>query len=318
MKRRLILAVALLTAWSGVAPAQRLSRIAVPEHYDIHLSPDFATDTFGGRVAIGVRLAEHARSITLNAAEIDFHDATITAGGVSQAATVTLDPEKETATLSVPQPIPAGRATIAIGYTGRLNDQLRGFYLSRANNREYAITQLEATDARRAFPSFDEPAMKATFAMTATIDVRDTAISNGRLLSDTPGPAAGKHTLRFSTTKRMSPYLVALAVGDWQCVSGAADEIPVRICGTPNRTDELGFALDSAVFALRYFNRSFAIKYPFEKLDIVAVPDFSAGAMENTGAIIFREQLLVAPRDGGPLQRRKQTAQFIAHEIAHQ
>ena len=134
--------------------------------------------------------------------------------------------------------------------------------------------------------------MKATFAMSATIDARDTAISNGRLLSDTPGPGAGKHTLTFATTKRMSPYLVALAVGDWECLSDSADGIPIRVCGTPNRKGELGFALESAEFALRYFNRYFAIKYPFEKLDIVAVPDFSAGAMENTGAIFFREQFL--------------------------
>jgi aminopeptidase N len=313
-----LLAVALLTAWSGVAPAQRLSRIAVPEHYDIHLSPDFRTDTFGGRVAIRVRLSAQAQSITLNAAEIDFHEVTITAGGRSQAATVTLDADKETATLSVPQAIPAGAAAIAIRYTGRLNDQLRGFYMSRANNRKYAITQLEATDARRAFPSFDEPAMKATFAMTATIDTRDTAISNGRLLSDTPGPDAGKHTLKFATTKRMSPYLVALAVGDWECVTGGADGIPVRICGTPNHKDEFGFALETTEFALRYFNRYFSIKYPFDKLDIIAVPDFSAGAMENTGAIVFREQFLLTPKDGGTVERRKQTAQYIAHEVAHQ
>jgi aminopeptidase N len=311
-------AVSLLTAWSIIAPAQRLARTTTPEHYDIHLSPDFTTDTFAGHIVIRVRLIEQTRSITVNAAEIEFHEATITAGGATQVAGVALDPDKETATLTVPKALPVGAAAIAIRYTGRLNDQLRGLYLSRANNRDYAITQLEATDARRAFPSFDEPAMKATFAVSATIDARDTAISNGRLLSDTPGPGTGKHTLKFATTKRMSPYLVALAVGDWECVATRADGIPIRVCGTPNRKDELGFALESTAFALRYFNRYFDIDYPFEKLDIVAVPDFSAGAMENTGAIFFREQFLLTPKDGGTLERRKRTAQFIAHEIAHQ
>ncbi len=318
MKARPALAVALLTAWSIVAPAQRLSPTTIPEHYDIHLTPDFATDTFAGQVGIRVRLSEQSRAITLHAAEIDFHEVTIAAGGTTQVASVTLDAGSETATFTVPQPIPAGAAAIAMRYTGRLNDQLRGFYLSRANNRDYAITQLEATDARRAFPSFDEPAMKATFAVSATIDTKDTAISNGRLMSDTPGPGPDKHTLTFATTKRMSPYLVALAVGDWTCVTGDADTIPIRICGTPNRKDQLGFALESAVFALRYFNRTFTIKYPFEKLDIVAVPDFSAGAMENTGAIFFREQFLVVEKDGGTTERRKQIAQYIGHEIAHQ
>jgi aminopeptidase N len=310
--------VLLLSAWSIIAPAQRLSRTAIPEHYDIHFAPDFASDTFGGQVAINVRVAAETRSITVNAAEIDVHEATISFGGITHMASVALDARQETATLSLARPIPAGPATIAIRYTGRLNDQLRGLYLSRANNRDYAITQLEATDARRAFPSFDEPAMKATFAISATIDATDTAISNGRMLSDTPGPGTDKHTLKFAPTKRMSPYLVALAVGDWECIAGAADGIPIRICGTPNRKDQLGFALESTEFALRYFNRYFAIDYPFEKLDIVAVPDFSAGAMENTGAIFFREQFLLVANDGGTTERRKQTAQYIAHEVAHQ
>ncbi|HET9467976.1 MAG TPA: M1 family metallopeptidase [Vicinamibacterales bacterium] len=318
MQARLALAVVLLTAWSIVAPAQRLPNIVIPEHYDLHLAPDFSTDTFAGRVAITVRLTEPSRWITLNAAEIDFHETTIASGGAATAAAVTLDAQKETATLTVPQEIPAGLATIAINYTGRLNDQLRGFYLSRANGRDYAVTQLEATDARRAFPAFDEPAFKATFAVSATIDARDTAIANGRLLSDTPGPGAGKHTLKFATTERMSPYLVALAVGDWACIAGSADRIPIRVCATPSYKDQLGYALESAEFALKYFNRYFAIKYPFEKLDLLGVPDFSAGAMENTGAIFFREQYLVVPNDGGTVRRRKQIAQFVGHEIAHQ
>jgi aminopeptidase N len=299
-------------------PAQRLAPAVTPEHYTIHLAPDFATDTFAGRVSISVRLSEPSRSITLHAAEIEFHDTTITAAGSKQDAMVSLDLERETATLTVPREMPAGAATIDIRYTGLLNDKLRGFYLSRANNREYAITQLEPTDARRAFPSFDEPAFKATFALSATIDSADTAISNGRLLSDTPGPGEGRHTLTFATTKRMSTYLVALLVGDWQCIGTVADRIPVRVCGTPDRKDELAFALESSAFALKYFNRYFSIDYPFEKLDIIAVPDFSAGAMENTGAIVFREQFLLVGKDGGTTDLRKQVAQYIAHEIAHQ
>jgi hypothetical protein len=203
----------LLCAIAIVAPAERLSRVAVPEHYAIHLAPDFATDTFAGQVAISVRLSEPTRSVTLHAAEIQFHETTISADGSTRQATVSLDAEKETATLTVGRELPAGPATIAIRYTGILNDRLRGLYLSRGNNREYAVTQLEATDARRAFPSFDEPALKATFALSATIDNGDTAISNGRVLSDTPGPGAGKHTLRFATTQRMSTYVVAMLVG---------------------------------------------------------------------------------------------------------
>ena len=112
------------------------------------------------------------------------------------------------------------RRRVDISYDGILNDDLRGLYLSKANNRRYAVTQLEATDARRMFPSFDEPAFKATFALTAIIDAADRAISNGAVVSDTPGPGAGKHTVKFETTPKMSTYLVALAVGDFECNGG--------------------------------------------------------------------------------------------------
>ncbi|HKY23025.1 MAG TPA: M1 family metallopeptidase [Vicinamibacterales bacterium] len=311
-------ALAMLCASAMAPSAQQLPRTAIPEHYDIHLAPDFSTDTFAGRVTISVRLTGPTRSVTLNAAEIEFHEVTITAGGATQVAKTTLDPKEESVTLTVERTLPAGPARLFFRYTGVLNNQLRGFYLSRANNREYAITQLEPTDARRAFPSFDEPAMKATFALSATIDVADTAIANGRVVSDTPGPGAGKHTLTFSTTKRMSPYLVALLVGDWECLSGSADGVPVRICGTPSARSELGFALEATEFTLRYFNRYFSIKYPFDKLDIIAVPDFSAGAMENTAAIVFREQFLRVGKDGGTTDLKKRVAQYLAHEIAHQ
>ena len=151
---------------------------------------------------------------------------TITSGGRTQTARVTLDEARETATFTVPQPIAEGQATIQITYTGILNDKLRGFYISKANGRKYAVSQLEATDARRAFPSFDEPAFKATFDISLMVDAADTAISNGRQLSDTPGPEPGKHTLTFARTPKMSTYLVAMLVGDFVCRDGASDGTP--------------------------------------------------------------------------------------------
>src|SRR5258706_1706781 len=233
-----------------VLHAQRLPQGAVPDHYDLHLTPNLSNETFQGEERIEMRLLQPTASITLNAAEIQFIATTITAGGSTQPATVTLDPNRETATFTVARPLPAGAATLAIRYSGMLNDQLRGFYIIRANNRGYATTQMEATDARRAFPCFDEPALKATFSITATIDTGDTAISNGRILSDTPGPGAGKHTLTFSTSPKMSTYVVALAAGDRAGVSGGADGLPLPLCGTPNRKDQLGFALQASQFAI--------------------------------------------------------------------
>src|SRR5207245_6065801 len=139
---------------------------------------------------------------------------TIGAGAAAQNAAIAVDDKDQTATLTVPQPLEKGTAEIHVRYGGVLNDSLRGFYLSKGKARNYAVTQFESTDARRAFPCFDEPAFKATFDVTLVVDRGDTAISNGRIVSDTPGPSATSHTLKFSTSPKMSSYLVAMAVGD--------------------------------------------------------------------------------------------------------
>ncbi len=316
MVKPAVVAIAILAVASS-ALAQRLPAGVVPIHYDISVAPDLAAAAFTGDVTIRVSLSKPSSRIVLNAAEITFKDVRITAGGITQTATVTLDAKNEQAVFSVPRAVPAGEAQIAIRYDGILNDDLRGLYLSKANNRRYAVTQLEATDARRMFPSFDEPAFKATYALSATIDAGDHAISNGAVVSDTPGPGAGKHTLRFETTPKMSTYLVALAVGDFECRGGTADGIPVRICATPDKKALTGFALEATQAIVQYFNDYYTITYPFKKLDIVAVPDFAAGAMENTAAIFYREALLLAD-DNASLPVRKSIAEVLAHEIAHQ
>ena len=306
----------LVTLVTQHAWAQRLPDTVIPVHYDITVAPDLAGAKFTGDETIRVRIANPTSTIVLNAAEITFDEVTVRTGGRLAKATVALDAGKEQATFTLASPV-QGDAEIHIRYAGILNDDLRGLYLSKANNRRYAVTQLEATDARRMFPSFDEPAMKATFALTAIIDAGDSAISNGRVLSDTPGPAGGKHTIKFEQTAKMSTYLVALAVGDFVCNEGAADDIPIRICSTPDKKGLTGFALESAQAVVKYYNRYYSIRYPFKKLDIVAVPDFAAGAMENTAAIFYRETFLLAD-DSASVGTRKTIAGVLAHEIAHQ
>ena len=307
-----------LFAFAAPAGAQRLSGTVVPEHYTLWFGPDLANATFRGRESIRVQLRTPASAITLHAADIEFGEVTIEAAGRAQAAQVTLDAEVETVTLTVPRQIPAGAATIRMAYTGILNDKLRGFYLSRANGRRYAVTQMEPTDARRAFPSFDEPAYKATFEISMTIDQGDTAISNGAQVSDTPGPEPGTHTVAFATTPKMSAYLVAMIVGDFVCRPGASDGTTIRVCSTPDKLGLTSFALEAAEQQLAFYNAYFGIKYPFGKLDIIGVPDFAAGAMENSGAITFREQRLLVDPERASLDARKEVAAIISHEIAHQ
>jgi aminopeptidase N len=310
----------LTVALAGAAPAvaQRLPGGVTPTNYTLWFAPDLEKETFRGRESIAVTLAAPATAITLHAAEITFGEVTITDAAGTQPARVTLDEKTETATFTVPRAVAKGPATIQIAYTGILNDKLRGFYLSRANGRKYAVSQMEATDARRAFPSFDEPAYKATFDISLMIDAADIAISNGRQLSDTPGPEPGTHTVSFARTPKMSTYLVALLVGDFVCRSGSAGTTPIRVCATPDKLALTAFALAAAEQQVAFFNTFFGIPYPYEKLDIIGVPDFAAGAMENAGAITFRERLLLADEATASVEVRMDVARVVAHELAHQ
>jgi aminopeptidase N len=317
MKKRIFLVVAALLTLTAGASAERLPSWAHPEHYQLTFYPDLQAAKFRGEEAIDVVLRQPSATLTLNSVDLEYQDVMAHMGKKTLRATVTTDPQKETATFTFPEPLPAGKVLIHIHFTGTLNDQLAGFYLSKGQGRNYAVTQFEATDARRAFPSFDEPAMKATFAITLVVDQGDTAISNGRIVSDKPGLEPGKHTLTFAPTPKMSSYLVAMAVGDFKCVSGGTDGIPIRICSTPDKTHLATFALRAAEEAVHFFNGYYRIKYPFGKLDVLAVPDFSAGAMENTGAIFYRERVLLIDDAKDSVDSHRTVADVLAHEIAH-
>ncbi|HEY4382475.1 MAG TPA: M1 family aminopeptidase [Acidobacteriaceae bacterium] len=356
--RRGLLALGLVCVGCGGAWAQRLPSGVRPEHYSLTITPDLAKARFSGTETIEVVLEQPARAITLNAAEIEFgvvrawvsagrgaganagvpplraarsgrddaskggaggrDDAFVGGEESAQTATVALDEKKEQATLTFARELPAGPVTLEIAYTGTLNDKLRGFYLSKTKARNYGVTQFEATDARRAFPCFDEPALKATFDVTLVVDLGDTVIANTKLVSDSPGPAAGKHTLKFATTPKMSTYLVAWIVGDFECTEGKSDGVPIRACATPDKVELTKFALDVAKWDLHYYDQYFGIKYPMPKLDMVAIPDFEAGAMENFGCITYRETEMLVDAKNGTLTALKDVSTTVAHEMAHQ
>src|ERR1700683_3324480 len=203
MTRRLLMGAFCVLALAASSAAQRLPGNAVPESYDLKFAPDLTSATFTGEETIRVHLLEASTSVVLNSAEIAFQEATITAGGRTQKLGASFQEQSDQATLTAPTAIAAGPAEIHIRFTGVLNDKLRGFYLSQTARRRYAVTPFEATDARRAFPCFDEPAYKAVFRITLVVDKGDTAISNGKIVSDTPGPQEGKHTLVFSPSAKM-------------------------------------------------------------------------------------------------------------------
>jgi len=298
--------------------AERLPQSVRPEHYSLALTPDLKAATFTGVETIDVTLTEPTDRITLNAIELELKSVTVTAGGKEQTASIALDKDKEQVTFTFAEKLPAGKAALHIVYSGILNDKLRGFYLSKTDKRNYAVTQFESTDARRAFPCFDEPAFKATYDVSLVIDSGDTGISNTPIESDTPVPAAGKHTLKFATTPKMSTYLVAFLVGDFQCTTGESDGVAIRSCATPDKVALTPFSLDVAKWVLHYYDSYFGIPYPLKKLDLIALPDFEAGAMENFGAITYREtDLLVDPKTAS-VNAKKYVAIVVAHEMAHQ
>ncbi|MGC1157672.1 MAG: M1 family aminopeptidase [Acidobacteriaceae bacterium] len=308
----------LVLVFGASAHGQRLSDSVIPEHYALTLTPDLKNATFAGSEKIDVLLKQPSDSITLNAAEIKFVSVTTKINSRELKASVTEDPQKEQVTFNFDRALPAGRTTLDIEYSGILNDQLRGFYLSKTAKRNYAVTQFESTDARRAFPSFDEPAFKATFDITLVVDKGDTVISNTNIVSDTPGPEVGVHTIRFATTPKMSTYLVAFLVGDFQCVSGESDGVPIRACATPDKVQYGRFAVSAAEFVLHYYDTYFGIRYPMPKLDMIALPDFEAGAMENFGAITYRETDLLIDEKTASISAKKEVGEVVAHEMAHQ
>jgi len=307
------------------AEAQRLPGGVVPEHYTLALTPDLKAATFAGTESIGVHVAAATNTITLNSAEIKIQDVTVeqacegcqNGNGLKLTGTVAYDEAKEQATFTFPEKLHTGHAVLHLKYTGILNDKLRGFYLSKTPARNYAVTQFEPTDARRAFPSWDEPAFKATYDLTLTVDAGDSVIANTPVLTDVPAEE-GKHTITFATTPKMSTYLVAFLVGDFKCISGGADGVPIRVCATPDKVQYGKLALDTAEHTLHYYDNYFGIKYPMPKLDMIALPDFEAGAMENFGAITYRETDLLLDEAHASIPQKKRVAVVVTHEMAHQ
>lgn len=317
MKKQLLtLAGALLMV--SFAKAQRLPELAVPENYKLTLTPNFDKNNFAGEEVIKIRVLKPTSQIVLNSADIEISQAAIAYGGLTQIPTIHFDKEKEMVAFTVGKELQPGPITLRIKYAGILNDQLRGFYLGKdAQGHKYAVTQLEATDARRAFPCFDEPAYKATFDITVIADKGLIAIANTRMIADVAGPGE-KHTVSFATSQKMSSYLAAVAVGNFEYVEGESEGIPIRIYSMPGKKQLGMFALQATEYALTYYNHYFGIKYPYGKLDWIALPDFSAGAMENIGFITSREADLQVDEQHPSLAQQKNVAIVVTHEIAHQ
>jgi puromycin-sensitive aminopeptidase len=300
----------------------RLPRNIVPNKYTIRLRPSFESFNFTGWESIQLVVNESSNSIVLNAAELEISSAKVVQNGVSQDCRVALDAELERATLSFDSILQPGDAILEIDFGGSLNDRLSGFYRSRFIGEKgeelfIATTQFEATDARKAFPCFDEPDLKAVFSIELEAPQDFLAVSNAPE-SQTVDLGDGYKRVTFQDTIPMSTYLVAFIVGPMEASEPyLSGETPIRIISKPGQSHLHQYAKEVAAHALEFFTEWFSIPYPGHKLDLIAIPDFAFGAMENLGAVTFRETLLLVDPERSSRPELERIVDVISHEIAH-
>ena len=293
----------------------RLPTDVKPKAYDADLRLDLNADRFEGELAIEVALGAARRAITVHAVGLEVRDARAEIGAVAIAGKATADAESETVTLTFADELPAGEARVRIVYRGAFSPGLRGLY--RAGS--LAVTQFEAADARRLFPCFDEPAFKAVWRLRVEgVPNQAIAISNGKVIRDDNDGRGGRR-LTFAPTPPLSSYLVALIVGPLAASPiEVARDVPITTWTTPEKKALTAFAQTIATAVLPRLEDYFGLPYAFGKLDQIGVPDFEAGAMENAGAVTFREVALLADPATAPLAVQKRVAEVITHELAHQ
>ncbi|CAG8468881.1 16603_t:CDS:10 [Funneliformis caledonium] len=306
-----------------------------PTHYTLTLTPDFVNFTFTGSEVVNINVNENTKVITLHANEIEIKSAKLVNLDLKtnqgcEAEKIDYNTQKETVTLTFPQEFSSrATASLYIEFTGILNDKMVGFYRSsykdKSGNTKYmATTQFEATDARRAFPSWDEPAIKATFDITLNVPSDLTALSNMDVASETQ-LGDNKKEVKFNRTPIMSTYLVAFIIGDLGYVEAHTtgdhnDGKPVLVrVYAPKGDEQHGeFALNVATKVLEYFAEVFGIPYPLPKCDMVAIPDFEAGAMENWGLITYRISEILFDPKASDAKFKQRIAYTVSHELAHQ
>ena len=292
-----------------------------PSHYAVTLEVDPDVTTFRGSVRIAVTVAAPTDRVVLNAQDLTIRRAVL-AGREDAPARVTLDTQNGRATLIFDRPLAAGAATLALDYEGKVNEAAEGLfatpYQTSQGPARMLATQFEAADARRVFPSWDEPAFKATFELTVAIPAGLVAVSNMPVAVAAPdGP--GRKRVTFATTPRMSTYLLFLGVGDLESIGTEVEGTRVSVVAKRGDAEKGRFALEAAAGLLRYFNGYFGVPYPLPKLDLVAVPGAGGfGAMENWGAILHFEPFLLLDPAASSEADRQRVFVIVAHEMAHQ
>lgn len=306
---------------SDAAAQYRLPDTVVPERYELRLAPDLETSSFEGEERVSVKVLRPVSEVVLNALELELLSASAEREGRSLSASVSLEPASERSRLRFETELEPGDWLLRIAFRGTLNDKLHGFYRSHYRDAQgathtVACTQFEATDARRAFPCWDEPALKARFKTTLVIDERLIAISNTAIESER-ALDNGRKEVVFRETIPMSTYLVAFVVGEFAATAPSDAGVPLRVIHVPGKEALTGWAREVGSFSIRFFTDYYGLPYPGDKLDLIAIPDFASGAMENLGAITFRESALLVDPKSASRSELERVADVVCHENAH-
>src|SRR6266481_4422712 len=325
----LAVTIVLVLSLSGIAVAEpgysfdttpgKLPKAVIPLHYAIELTPDLENLRLAGVEIVDVEVREPTARLVLNAVEMTLGDASI--DDDAQRADIALDAAAETATLTFPKVLAAGSHRLRIGFTARINAFGRGLlyvdYPIDNGMKRMLSSKLEPADARRIFPCWDEPAFKATFALTVTVPSTFMAVGNMPVVREDP-VAPNLKQVAFAPTPKMSSYLFVLTVGELERLTADADGVTVGVVTTAGKSGQGRFALDSAVKLLAYYNDYFGAKSALPQLDLIAMSGGFGGAMENWGGITFFEsRLLFDPATNAEVARRG-IFNILAHEMAHQ
>jgi aminopeptidase N len=324
-----------------------LPKTVKPLHYDLQVfNIDVNANTFEGIVTIDLEVNEDTDNITLHAADLTFKDVKVVYASTKTESQIAVketefNSKNETAVIHLNEVLkaaPSAKAVLTINYSAEIKQNMNSFYRSDykdKNGKDQVLlsTQFEATSARAALPSFDEPNLKASFQLTLTVAEDFTALSNTPVLSSKVQAdgkkkgaveASGLKVVKFQPTPVMSTYLLAWALGKLEFIESFTEKsydgrkIPVRIYTQEGISEQGQFGLEVATKVVDFFSEAFDIDYALPKLDLINVPSYSHNAMENWGLITFRPTaLLFDPKTSDP-KYKKRVAYIVAHEIAHQ
>ncbi|XP_020286136.1 puromycin-sensitive aminopeptidase isoform X2 [Pseudomyrmex gracilis] len=305
-------------------PFRRLPLFVRPYHYEITLTPNLKAFTFDGTENVHLNVESSTGIIVLNSLEIDIKSAVFHGndGKTIPAKKIELSASEETAMLVFPEALPLGKSGyLNIEFVGEINDKMKGFYRSKYSrqNGNCIVTYLCPTSARRFFPCWDDPTYKATFDIHLRLPSQMSLVGLSNMPVKNKVTNGNYETLTFERTPIMSTYLVAVVVGDFDYIEDtSSDGVLVRVYVPKGKKEQGQFALEVATKVLPYYKTYFGIAYPLPKIDLIAIADFSSGAMENWGLVTYRETCLLVDPQNTSAVRKQWIALIVAHELAHQ